>query len=129
MSETPRDCKHGHLARSCEICDLERSNARLQTALAAAQAALREIDAICDDTMKTNSDDIFDWMDDITRIQGRVIAVLQGDTVGDMCPVCGMDTKPPEFSPCPHQTKRATQGDAAVELADAIPRYPGILKD
>jgi NMD protein affecting ribosome stability and mRNA decay len=26
----PRDCKHGHLARSCEICQLEADNAALR---------------------------------------------------------------------------------------------------
>ena len=43
MSETPRDCKHGHLARSCDICGLEAEltamtaeRDKLQAALAAA---------------------------------------------------------------------------------------------
>ena len=26
----PRDCKHGQLARSCEICGLEAENAQLK---------------------------------------------------------------------------------------------------
>jgi len=37
MSDTPRDCKHGQLARSCEICDLEREFA----AMTAERNALR----------------------------------------------------------------------------------------
>lgn len=31
----PRDCKHGQLARSCEICGLEAENAQLKEELAA----------------------------------------------------------------------------------------------
>ena len=34
MSETPRDCKHGQLARSCELCELERENVALREQLA-----------------------------------------------------------------------------------------------
>lgn len=37
MSDTPRDCKHGHLARSCEICDLERALAEKERELAEAE--------------------------------------------------------------------------------------------
>ena len=29
-----RDCKHGHLARSCEVCEMERTIAELRNALA-----------------------------------------------------------------------------------------------
>ena len=38
MSE--RDCKHGQLARSCEICQLEADNAALQSRVAELEAAL-----------------------------------------------------------------------------------------
>lgn len=37
MSE--RDCKHGHLARSCEICDLEAERDELRAALRDIQRA------------------------------------------------------------------------------------------
>ena len=40
MSETPRDCKHGQLARSCELCELERENAALREQLAERDAEL-----------------------------------------------------------------------------------------
>lgn len=33
MTENTRDCKHGQLARSCEICELERRNAEQIDAL------------------------------------------------------------------------------------------------
>ena len=33
-NQNSRDCKHGHLARSCEICELEAEVQRLQRALA-----------------------------------------------------------------------------------------------
>ena len=36
----PRDCKHGHLARSCEIYQLEADNAALRARVAELEAAL-----------------------------------------------------------------------------------------
>jgi hypothetical protein len=37
----PRDCKHGHLARTCELCALERENAELRDELGRIPDALR----------------------------------------------------------------------------------------
>jgi hypothetical protein len=48
MSDTPRDCVHGHLARSCEICDLERELAAANAELEKCRpvfARLREVEA------------------------------------------------------------------------------------
>jgi hypothetical protein len=40
----PRDCKHGQLARSCNICDLERELAAMT---AERDEARRQIEALC----------------------------------------------------------------------------------
>ena len=42
-SRSGRDCKHGHLARACEICDLEAKLAALEEEL----AELRRGEFIC----------------------------------------------------------------------------------
>jgi len=44
MSETPRDCGHGQLARSCRICELERELAAMT---ASAELAERQVVVLC----------------------------------------------------------------------------------
>ena len=44
---TPRDCEHGQLSRSCEICELKRD-------LSAAQERVRYIVALMDEAMQDN---------------------------------------------------------------------------
>ncbi len=58
MSE--RDCKHGHLARSCEMCQLEADNAALRARVAELEAArvmnkheIRFVDVTPDDGLPT----------------------------------------------------------------------------
>ena len=52
---TPRDCKHGQLARSCNVCELEAEVAALRLvveAFAAAQDLRDEIGSFYDPTQK-----------------------------------------------------------------------------
>ena len=39
MNEKPRDCEHGQLARSCEICELKRELTEARKELAAIKSA------------------------------------------------------------------------------------------
>jgi hypothetical protein len=64
-----RDCKHGQLARSCEVCELEAENEALR-ALETALAAMKERDALADlvgDLAQceiiTDAFDGYDWPD------------------------------------------------------------------
>jgi hypothetical protein len=44
MSMAPRDCKHGKLARSCDLCEYEAEISRLKSDLEAARDVLAAID-------------------------------------------------------------------------------------
>ena len=44
----PRDCTHGHLARSCEICQLEADNAALRARVAELEGAIQAKCLGCD---------------------------------------------------------------------------------
>lgn len=42
-----RDCKHGQLARSCEVCELEADNAALRARVTELEAALEQCSDMC----------------------------------------------------------------------------------
>ena len=44
----PRDCAHGHLARSCEICELEATIAELEATIAELRARVTELETQLD---------------------------------------------------------------------------------
>jgi|GEM_PF-4702902 len=77
MSDTPRrDCKHGHLARSCEICFLEKELAAAEAAAKAEREAVEIVHQACaealghDVTLAALPDEISALRHDIERHVG-----------------------------------------------------------
>lgn len=71
-----RDCKHGHLARKCEICDLETTNAELRADIDTTirRLVIDEVELI--DELRTTAADLAQLR---KLIEGRGFTVVDGE--------------------------------------------------
>jgi len=77
----PRDCKHGRLARSCEICAMEEEIDDLKWELSVAREAQR---------CECSSDDACRFARERDALKAELAALTQQSF--DLCPQCGWRT-------------------------------------